>query len=110
MHRRQRQQCIQKLVTQGETCARVLLHPRIPDGDVVVLQAVQPCPQTFTQAISDEGNLLFLSSAIRMGGFTNKLPDPSVGLTVFAPTNNALWKVLTAMNLGKVPDLGMAAV
>jgi hypothetical protein len=45
-----------------------------------------------------------------MGGFTNKLPDPSVGLTVFAPTNNALWKLLTAMNLGETPGLGMSAV
>lgn len=60
----------------------------------------EPCNTSFTQAIANEGNLLFLSSTIRLAGFTAKLPDPNIGITVFAPTNDAMWKLLTAMNLG----------
>jgi hypothetical protein len=44
--------------------------------------------------LASQPELLFLSSALGLSGFQDSLPSPDIGLTIFAPTNSAFFKLL----------------
>lgn len=56
------------------------------------------CTATFAGVLASQPDLFFLSSALGMSGFANSLPSPSLGLTIFAPSNAAFLKLLNQLS------------
>jgi uncharacterized surface protein with fasciclin (FAS1) repeats len=53
---------------------------------------------TPAQILGSDPELFFLSSALQLSGFQSKLPNPSLPLTIFAPTNSAFLGLLTQLS------------
>lgn len=60
--------------------------------------AAPACTATFAEVLGSEPELFFLSSALQLSGFANRLPSPSLGLTIFAPTNGAFLDLLDSLS------------
>lgn len=56
------------------------------------------CTATFAEVLGAEPELFFLSSALQLSGFADRLPSPSLGLTIFAPTNPAFLDLLDSLS------------
>ena len=70
-----------------------------PAPAVTNATAAQPaCTATFAEVLGSEPELFFLSSALQLSGFANRLPSPSLGLTIFAPTNGAFLDLLDSLS------------
>ena len=63
------------------------------------------CTATFAEVLRNEPELFFLSSALQLSGFANRLPSPSLGLTIFAPTNGAVLDLLDSLGAQPPPPL-----
>lgn len=50
------------------------------------------------QVLASQPELFFLSSALSLTGFQSSLPSPSLGLTIFAPSNAAFLKLLDRLS------------
>ena len=56
------------------------------------------CSATFAGVLGSEPELFFLSSALQLSGFASNLPSPSLGLTIFAPSNAAFLGLLDSLS------------
>jgi Fasciclin domain len=67
---------------------------------VLLLQTPPSCNTTFIDAMNGDSDLLSLTEIINIANFAKDLPSPDLGLTIFAPNNNAFFKFLIQGNIG----------